>query len=92
MACNEPVGALPTKLDDNNKNGKFESWHAKIYFAERLRLQISFDCISPSRPHNVFRGLTQGKRHLSFRRMHMSEVWVQTIDALTTDGNGKDHY
>jgi len=44
----------------------------------------------PSRPHNVFRVLTQGKQHLSFRRMHMSEVWAPMIDALSTDGKGKD--
>jgi hypothetical protein len=85
MACNEPVGALP-------HNGKFESWHAKICFAERLRLQISFfDSPFPFWPHNVFRVLTQRKQHLSFGRMHMSKVWPQMIDALSTDGKGKDY-
>lgn len=90
-----PREHLPTNSRESSgkTHRKFESWHAKICFAERLRLQISFlDCLFPSRPHNVFRVLTQGKQHLSFRRMHMSEVWAPMTDALSTDGKGKDHF
>jgi hypothetical protein len=76
MAWNEPVGALPTKIEGEQREGKFESWHAKICFAERLRLQISFfDCLFSFLASQCVPA--QRKQYLSFRRMHMSEVWAQ---------------
>jgi hypothetical protein len=67
--------------------GRVDDKHREICFAEELRLQISFfDCLFPSRLYNV-----QRKQHLSFQRMHMSKVWAPMIDALNTDGKGKDH-
>jgi hypothetical protein len=45
-ACNELVGALPYQIEGEQRRidntQEIESWHAKICFAERLRLQISF--------------------------------------------------